>query len=170
MINKYLLAIVLFLFSMPVISMGQETSLYPSLKPGIKAPPIKGKGTDGKVFRLSKVKSKYTLLYFYEVHCHLCAVVTPELKKLYDSYRKIGLQIVAIPVESDRAEWSSYIQEAGLDWLNVFPDAGTVDKLKSDYLLTVSPTMYLLDRKKILVTERLGRIEHLEEVLNSRIR
>lgn len=154
----------------PLISLGQENSLYPSLSPGIKAPVIKAKNADGKVFRLSKVKSRYTLLYFYEVHCHLCAVVTPELKKLYDSYHKIGLEIVAVPVESDRDEWKKYITDEHLNWLNIFPDPGQLDKLRSDYKLTVSPTMYLLDRKKIVLTQRLGRIEHVEAELNQRIR
>ncbi len=154
----------------PFISFGQENSLYPSLSPGIKAPAIKAKDTAGKAFRLSKVKSRYTLLYFYEVHCHLCAVVTPELKKLYDSYHKIGLEVVAIPVESDKDEWNKYVIDEHLNWLNIFPDPGQLDKLRSDYKLTVSPTMYLLDRKKIVLTQRLGRIEHLEAELNQRIR
>lgn len=154
----------------PLISFGQENSLYPSLNPGIKAPAIKAKNADGKEFHLSKVKSRLTLLYFYEVHCHLCAVVTPELKKLYDSYHKTGLEVVAIPVESDRDEWIKYVADERLDWLNVFPDSGLLDKLRSDYKLTVSPTMYLLDRKKIVLTQRLGRIEHVEAELNQRIR
>ena len=149
---------------------GQENSLYPSLEPGIHAPSIHAKDKNGKSFRLSKVRSKFTLLYFYEVHCHLCAVVTPELKKLYNSYHSIGLEVVAIPVESDREEWKKYIEEEHLDWLNIFPDNGTLDKLRSDYKISVSPTMYLLDRKKMVLTQRLGRIEHLEEQLNQRIR
>ncbi len=136
----------------------------------MKAPDIKGKNVHGEPFRLSKVKSKFTLLYFYEIHCHLCAVVTPELKKLYDSYHKIGLEVVAVAVESDGEEWKKYILDEHLDWLNISPGPGNLDKLRADYKLTVSPTMYLLDRRKILLTGRLGRIEHLEEELNQRIR
>lgn len=154
----------------PLLVYGQDNSLYPSLSPGKKAPVIKGRSASGEVFRLSKVKSKYTLLYFYEVNCHLCAVVTPELKKLYSSYKKLGIEVVAIPLETNSEEWKTYIQELDLNWINIYPDTGCIGKLKEDYKLTVSPTMYLLDRKKILVAHRLGRIEHLEEELNRRIR
>ncbi len=151
-------------------SSGQDTGLYPSLNAGIKAPDIKGKDSKNKSFCLSKIKSRYTLLYFYEVHCHLCAVVTPELQKLYNSYHDIGLEVVAIPVESDREEWKRYLLEQQLSWKNIFPDSLSLDSLRADYKLTVSPTMYLLDRNKILLTNRLGRIEQLEAELNQRIR
>ncbi|CAN5418758.1 hypothetical protein BH11BAC1_BH11BAC1_13820 [soil metagenome] len=159
--------ILFFIFSN---SYSQDSLLYPSLPPGMKAPCIKGNDETGKSFSLAKIKSRYTLLYFYEVHCHLCEVVTPRLKELYDSYHKIGLEVIAIPIESNREEWMAYIVEKGLTWKNIFPADNKKARLKSDYKLEVSPTMYLLDRKKILLTQRLGRVDLVEEELNQRIR
>ncbi|MEO8085196.1 MAG: TlpA disulfide reductase family protein [Bacteroidota bacterium] len=164
------LAIHFFLLFTFSNSYSQDSLLYPSLPPGLKAPCIKGNDETGKSFSLSKIKSRYTLLYFYEVHCHLCEVVTPELKKLYDSYHQLGLEIIAIPVESNREEWIGYISEHALTWKNIFPEQNKKQKLKDDYKLTVSPTMYLLDRKKIILTQRMGRIDRVEEQLNLRIR
>ena len=148
----------------------QETSLYPSLSAGIKTPEVTGKDQNGKKIRLSKVKSRYTLLYFYEVHCHLCESITPKLLKLYEGYRSTGLEVVAIPLESTRMDWKNYIAEHKLNWKNLFPDEKGVEKLKKDYLFTVSPTFYLLDRDKNLLTGRLVRLEQVEEELNTRIR
>ena len=167
-------SILLFLFLIPFIFcdnvFAQDTLLYPSLPPGIQAPVFKGKNENRKTVSLTKVKARLTLLYFYEVNCHLCEVVTPELKKLYDSYHKLGLEIIAIPLESGREEWKRYITDHGLTWKNVFLAPVTRDKVRSDYKLTVSPTMYLLDKNKILLSQRMGRIEQVEDELNKRIR
>ncbi len=151
-------------------SFSQDTLLYPSLAPGKCAPIIKGKGETGKPFSLSKLKSRYTLLYFYEVHCHLCEVVTPQLKKLYGSYYKLGMEVVAVPVESNKEEWLGYIKEQSLNWKNVFLSRENLNQLRTDYKLTVSPTIYLLDKNKILLAQRMWRAEQVEEELNKRIR
>jgi peroxiredoxin len=162
--------VILLFFLLGKASRAQDTLLYPSLPVGLQAPDFKGRSETGKTFSLLKVKSRYTLLYFYEVHCHLCELVTPQLKKLYDSYHEIGLEIVAVPSASSKEEWLSYIREQSLTWKNIFPDEHSQDSIKEDYQLTVSPTMYLLDRNKILLTQRLGRAEQVEEEINRRIR
>lgn len=148
----------------------QDSLLYPSLQRGAIAPAIKGKNEKGKTIHLAKIKSRYTLLYFYEVHCHLCELITPELKRLYDSYHPLGLEVLAIPTSSTRQEWKEYISRYSLNWINLFPEGNNLENIRSAYLLTASPTIYLLDRKKIILTQRLGRAEQVEEELNSRIR
>ena len=162
--------VILIFLSVAFKSYSQDSLLYPSLPPGITAPLIVGKTETGKSFSLAKVKSRYTLLYFYEVDCHLCALVTPQLKKLYESYHSIGLEVVAVPVEAKREEWLAYVADHALTWKNVLVTGNNLETLKKDYLLEVSPTFYLLDRRKTLLNQRMGRIEQVEEELNRRIR
>jgi len=156
------------LFSAFISESYAQEPLYPTLEPGIHAPEVKGKNEKGKNCSLSKVKSRLTLLYFYEVHCHLCESIIPDLKQLYEAYHNIGLEIVAIPVNSAKEEWKKYVQENKFPWKNYFPR--DLDLFKSDYLLSVSPTFYLLDKNHVLLTHRLGRIEQVEEELNIHIR
>ena len=170
LLRTWLIYFSVLFFAGAVQSRAQDTLLYPSLAPGSKAPPVSGTDEHGNPFRLSKIKSRYTLLYFYEVHCHLCEVVTPELKKLYDFYHPLGLEVIAVAIESDKEAWTRYIEDQSLTWKNIYPGDKNRDHIKSNYLLTVSPTIYLLDRNKILLTQRLGRAEQVEEELNQRIR
>jgi hypothetical protein len=166
-IRAFLAIIFIFYFAG---ARAQDSLLYPSLNPGTAAPCFKGKNENGKVICLERVKSRFTLLYFYEVHCHLCELVTPQLKKLYDGYRNTGLEVIAIAAGSSRDEWLGYVRDQSLSWKNVHLSGKHVDALKADYKLTVSPTMYLLDSEKILLTQRMGRIEQVEEELNRLIR
>ena len=146
-----------------------QEPLYPTLQPGIVAPEVKGKNEDGKRYSISKIKSRLTLLYFYEVHCHLCESIIPKLKELYQAYHKAGLEIVAVPVESSKEDWLKYIGDNQLPWKHIFPGSNAAS-VKSNYLLNVSPTFYLLDKNHVLLTHRLGRVEQVEEELNIRIR
>jgi len=157
----------LFLFTFTGLTHAQEP-LYPTLEQGTQASEINGKNEKGKMYSLQKVKSRLTLLYFYEVHCHLCESMIPDLKKLYEAYHKTGLEIVAVPLESSKDDWKKYIIENKLPWKHIY--AKNVESLKSNYLLTVSPTFYLLDKKHVLLTRRLGRVEEVEEALNIHIR
>lgn len=158
-----------FLFAFISATYAQEP-LYPTLNAGVHATDIKGKNEKGRNCSLSKIKSRLTLLYFYEVHCHLCESLIPDLKKLYEAYHKTGLEIIAIPFSSTRDDWKDFIKENKLPWKHLYPSDEYVDDLQSDYLLTVSPTFYLLDKNHILLTERMGRIEQVEEALNVHIR
>ena len=157
----------MILFTISSETYAQEP-LYPTLQPGVVAPNVKGKNEKGKSCSLYKIKSRLTLIYFYEVHCHLCESMIPDLKKLYEAYHKIGLEIVAVPTESSKEDWKKYIEENQLTWKHIFPHHTAA--LKTDYLLTVSPTFYLLDKKHILLTNRMGRIEEIENALNIHIR
>ena len=147
-----------------------DSSFYSSLPAGMKAPPIEGRNEKGKCRSLAHVKSRYTLLYFYEVHCQLCAAVTPELKKLYDSYHKLGLEVIAVPIESQESDWIDYVHDQHLTWENIFVVGKKNDLLKKEYRLEVSPTIYLLDKNKVLLTPRMMRAEQVEEEINMRIR
>jgi thiol-disulfide isomerase/thioredoxin len=167
--NLNLIPIICLLF-LGKMSVAQDSLLYPSLSAGIDAPLFKGKDENGKKILLEKVKSRYTLLYFYEIHCHLCETITPELKKLYTAYHGIGLEIIAVPLEGNQHEWLKYVKAEQLSWKNVFLSANNLKRVKSDYKLTVSPTFYLLDKNRKVLTQRMGRIEQVIDELNLRIR
>jgi len=167
--SRKTLLVLLSLFTAFISTSYSQEPLYPTLEPGIHAPEVKGKNEKGKSCSLSKIKSRITLLYFYEVHCHLCESMIPKLKELYEAYHKTGLEIVAIPIGAERDDWKKYVVENQLPWKHLYPTRN-VEAMKSNYLLTVSPTFYLLDKKHVLLTRRMGRVEQVEEALNLHIR
>jgi peroxiredoxin len=169
MIGRNTLLLLISLITGFISTACAQEPLYPSLDPGIHAPEVKGKNEKGKGISLSGIKSRITLLYFYEVHCHLCESMLPKLKELYEAYHKTGLEIVAIPVGAEKEDWTKYVAENRLPWKHLYPTKN-VEAMKSNYLLTVSPTFYLIDKKHLLLTHRLGRVEQVEEALNIHIR
>ena len=113
------------------------------------------------------VRSKYTILYFWDYGCSHCKIVTP---KLLDWYHKVheskGVQVFAIGTETNAEEWKKYIKEHKLDWINVF-DPTYQTGFKKTYDIYSTPVIYVLDENKKIIAKRLdveqldGLIEHL---------
>ena len=130
---------------------------------GSKAPNLKFQDPAGNHISIDDFQASYTVLYFYNPGCDLCALLTPELWKIYQKYSKKGLQVLAIYVDLNRDEWVSYITERKYTWINAWiPDEN--GKLFETYDLHAIPSIYLLDNKKNIILKD-ATIEQLSKKL-----
>ncbi len=124
---------------------------------GAIATNLKLEDLSGNWMSLYDVQAPFTVLYFFNPLCHSCAVVTPEVHKLYEQYKNKGLKVFAVYVDHRRSDWTPYLTEKGFtDWINVWdPDekgsAGVYDK----YDVHAIPTIYLLDGSKKVIAKDL---------------
>ncbi|HIZ87611.1 MAG TPA: TlpA family protein disulfide reductase [Candidatus Coprenecus pullistercoris] len=101
---------------------------------------------DNKKTSIYDVSARYTVLYFYTLDCAVCGAVTPEMKKIQDTYGPEGVQVLAIYTGTDR-QWKKYIKENGFGWTDLWDrkrKSGMFDK----YDLLDVPAIYLLDKDK----------------------
>jgi len=134
------------------------------------APPIIMQDTLDKNISLYEVKSKYTVLIFWDPDCGHCQKVLPKLKESYDKTLKAkGVTVFAVDIEDNATKWKKFIVEKKLDWVN------THDKYKQYYLRELfdiysTPVIYLLDENKRIKAKRIdvdqldGYIDHLEKI------
>ena len=117
---------------------------------------------------LLDTKAKYTVLYFWEPGCGHCQKETPKLKAFYDKYKPKGVEVFAVDIESNLADWKKFIRENKLNWINV----GNLYHhyyLREMFDIYSTPVIYLLDENKIIRFKRIsveqleGSIEHLEK-------
>jgi peroxiredoxin len=119
---------------------------------------------------LHSVKSKYTVLIFWDPDCGHCQKVLPKLRAAYDSTLKAkGVQVYAVDIEDNAQKWKKFIIDNKMKWVNVH------DKYKQYYLRDLfdiysTPVIYLLDENKIIKAKRIdvdqldGYIDFLEKV------
>ena len=71
------------------------------------------KDPNGKTFKLSDVKSEYTILVFYAPDCGHCKKEIPRIKEVTDSLNLNGIDIkvFAVTTEFDKEEWIKFIKE-----------------------------------------------------------
>ena len=128
------------------------------LKPnliGQTAAEIKMKTPRGNYVSLHNTEARYIILYFYEPACGHCKEVTPRLNKLYNNYRNEGLEVFGIYIYDDAEEWTDYIRENNLGWVNLF-DPDNTTWFRFNYDIYSTPTIYILDADKTIIAKRIG--------------
>lgn len=134
---------------------------------GKKAPPIVMQDSTGKQVSLYDVKSKYTLVVFWEQGCGHCKKEIPKLLELYNSKLKArGVEIFAIESEEKFKDWKKFIIEHKLNWINVWePDDYKRAVTKKYYFIESTPVLFLLDENKIIKAKKI-EADQLEDILN----
>lgn len=139
-----------------------------NLAPEIKLPEINTKKEES----LHALKGRYTLILFYSPTCGHCQHEIPLLDSVYEGVLKNkGVKVYTVATEGDEKTITDFLKKHNLDqkWTNTWgPHDETRDsKIKYDVFST--PTIYLLDDKKIIRGKRLdhtniaGLIEMLEK-------
>jgi thiol-disulfide isomerase/thioredoxin len=133
-------------------------------------PSIVMQDTLDKNISLYDVKSKYTVMIFWDPDCGHCQKIVPKLKELYDkTLKEKGVTVYAVNIEDDAAKWKKFIIDKNLNWINCH------DKYKQYFLRDLfdiysTPVIYLLDENKKIKAKRIdveqldGYIDHLEKI------
>ena len=115
-------------------------------------------------------KAKYTLLVFYSPTCGHCQKELPELDSLYRAVLKAkGVKVYTVATEGEEKTITDFLNKDKLtDWTNTWNPDHTSD-YHNKYDVYSTPTIYLLDEKKIIRGKRLdhsnlsGLIDMLEK-------
>ncbi len=123
---------------------------------GKKAPNMIMKDTNGMYQNLAAIKTKYTVLYFYDPDCGTCQKVTPKLVAKYDSLKVLGAEVYAV-ASSTRGEYvkmKDYMNKTKMKWISV-ADPDYQSNHRYDYSLESYPQIFVLDKDKKIIAKRL---------------
>ena len=161
--------ILLFLNSIITISLAQTNSVNSDLPEGTKAKDIDGIDTAGISIPLYTLKSDITILYFYDFECRFCDSATLSLIELYHHIKNKNIEVYALPLSDDLIAWKNYISKYHLDWINVI-ERNKEEKIRDNYHLNATPTIYVIDRKKIISSKRIVFTEDVGKVLKEKFK
>jgi len=106
---------------------------------------------------LQALKAKYTLVVFYAPTCGHCQHELPILDSVYEAVLKDkGVRIFTVATEGDSAAIASFLVKLKTDkkWTNTW-DPEHTSNYHNQYDVYSTPTIYLLDEKKIIRGKRL---------------
>ncbi len=122
---------------------------------------------------LHGIKTKYTVLVFWDPTCSHCKIEIPKLIHYYDSVKtKKSIEVFAVGIESDMDVWKKYIHDNKLDWINV-SDLYNQTSFRNYYDIYSTPVIYLLDDRKRIIAKRLDAdklSEFIEDIENGKIK
>jgi len=103
------------------------------------------------------MKSPYTVIVFYSPNCGHCQHELPLLDSAYEaSLKDKGVKIYTVATEGDEKQISDFLVKLKIDkkWTNTW-DPDHVSNYHNNYDVYSTPTIYLLDDKKIIRGKRL---------------
>jgi peroxiredoxin len=105
---------------------------------------------DGSPFSLSAQKGKVILVDFWDVNCPPCRKEMPHLKEIYKDFKKKGLEIIGISLDTDKKLLEDFLEETAVPWKMACSFKGWSDDTVKLYKINATPSTWLIDRKGFL--------------------
>jgi protein-disulfide isomerase len=99
------------------------------------------------------INAEFTLVVFWSTQCPHCTAMMPRLKELYDKQTPRRFEVLAVSIDTSRTAWSSFIRDQKLNWINVSDLKGFAGKSADDFNIYATPTIFLLDREKKILSK-----------------
>jgi thiol-disulfide isomerase/thioredoxin len=126
---------------------------YAELSNGKDAPEFEMNDLNGNPVKLSKIIADYTLVLFWASWCPHCAETLPEIEKIYLQNEKSKFEIVAISLDKEKNEWEEAVKYLNFSWINCCDLKSWDSPAAVDYNVYATPTMFLLDKNKKIVSK-----------------
>jgi thiol-disulfide isomerase/thioredoxin len=132
----------------------------------------------GKPTPLYDINADYTVICFWDPNCGHCKEEVPRLDSIYQAnWKKHNVKIYAVLTPDDKEnakpDWVKFITEHKLtDWTHVYKTKAMEDAdfaaqkpgFRQLYDITLTPTLYLLDKDKNIIGKKLTLLQ-LNELL-----
>ena len=122
-----------------------------NFKVGTTVPNIIVPDSTGSLIELSKINSEKILIIFYATWCPHCQTLLPQIFDLYKNQKEKKFEVLAVSIDTSRADWLSFVRNNKLDWLNVSDLKGWEGQAVLDYYIYATPTMFLADKNMKLI-------------------
>ena len=133
-------------------SIQQRIDQSKSFLVGVKVPHLIMPDSTGKEIDLKDINSKNTLILFYASWCPHCQKLLPDINDLYINQKEMKLKIFAVSLDTNKSDWLNYIRKNNYNWINVSDLKGGHGKTVRDYKIYATPSMFLVNNKKELIT------------------
>ncbi len=134
---------------------------------GNRAPELILQDTSGNFVSFYGLKSRFTLLFFWDYQCHICKRQLAELVPLYPQLKKqYGLQLYGICINPDLKAWKSAVRNRHLPGIQVNGTRTLKGDFTKLYDIHGTPQLFLLDKNKRIVAKQFS-VNQLEKILEN---
>jgi peroxiredoxin len=124
------------------------------LDSGNMAPEIDLKALAGYNVKLSSLKGRTVLLYFWAGSSSLSQQVIPYYKYLNKTYGPKGFTIVGVSLDKDRQTWENAVRQNKISWTQVSDLQEWDSPLVRIYNITSLPVAFLIDKEGRILCKR----------------
>lgn len=145
-------------------SLSQSPALLPKY---IHAPNFSLQSIDGDSLDLQTFKGKLVFLDFFYISCNPCIKAMITLESLYEKYKNKGLEIIGIdPFDTLRSGMKTFLSKGNVQYVILLDNKSVYRK----YNVSEYPTIYIIDKRGIIIYEDVGYSDHMEAELEKIIK
>lgn len=117
----------------------------------------------GKLISLEQYRGKVVLLDFRATWSSPCLVDTPNVKKVYDTYKDKGFDIIGISLDNDEKMLRDHLKAHEIPWRQVYSGKRWDSPIPQQYGIRDIPVGWLIDRDGTLISQQASGflLEHL---------
>ena len=117
---------------------------------------LKFTAVDGSAVDFAALRGKVVLLDFWATWCPPCREEVPNVVAAYKKYHGQGFEVVGISLDQDQQALQDFTTQNGMTWPQYFDGQGWKNAISSSYNIHSIPTMWLFDRKGLLISFSAG--------------
>ena len=125
------------------------TEPYQRVKVGVKAPDYSGVTIDGRPFHLYGSPSKYSIVFFWSTDCEYCHDFLVQIRKNLDL--KSDFELVTFALAENLDEVKRTVKKMRLPGFHFYDELRWEGKAFLDYHVSSTPTVFVLDKDKMIV-------------------
>jgi peroxiredoxin len=120
---------------------------------GKKGPDVQAPDPSGKLRSIYEMTAPYIIVYMWNPDCEHCAEQTPKLVANYPNWKKDGIDVYGIAVNTEDDKWKAAIQKYRMPWVNVFDP--TNKSIYGKYYVDNTPEVYVLNPDRTIIGKNL---------------
>ena len=106
----------------------------------------------GKPISLQQFRGKVVLLDFWAVWCGPCIVEMPNVKRVYNTYKDQGFDIIGVSLDTDETRLRNYLKANNITWRQVFSGQKWNSPLAKKYHIHSIPAPWLIAKDGTLIS------------------
>lgn len=126
---------------------------YKKMAAGEQAPDFVLRDVEGKVHQLGRMDNDWILVLFWSSTCDACRKLMPSLDEWYRTERTLDLEVVAISIDTSTANFEYLHKQINPQWISAHDPLGWHGKVPSDYMVYATPSLFLLDRQRNILSK-----------------
>ena len=115
-------------------------------------PDFSATALDGKPISLQQYRGKVILLDFWGIWCSFCLAEMPNVKRVYDTYKDQGFDIIGVNLDTDERRLRNYLKENNIQWRQIFSGQKWKSPLVQQYHIRSIPAPWLIARDGTLIS------------------